>query len=143
MTMTHINTKSEAETNARVKYAEAKPSVMVADDALAAKVAELLALRKKMDEDELRKSQLMGEIMEHMKTSTVLKNKDGVVIVTWKEASSKSKVDYKGLCKLYKVSAADYKAYTTTSVGARTFELIEDQKECEDMHVDTLDQMRI
>ena len=129
--MNHIVTKSEIETKARVKYADAKPSVMVADDALAAKVAELLALRKKMDEDELRKSQLMGEIMEQMKKSTVLKNRDGVVIVTWKEASSSSKVDYKGLCKLYKVSAEDYKKFTTTSTGARTFELIETKEERE------------
>ena len=140
--MNHIVTKSEIETKARVKYAEAKPSVMIADDALAKKVADLLALRKKMDEDELRKSQLMGEIMEQMKKSTVLKNKDGAVIVTWKEASSSSKVDYKGLCKLYKVSAEDYKKFTTTSVGARTFELIEDQKECEDV-VDMVDKLRI
>lgn len=140
--MNHINTESEIEKKARVKYAEAKPSVMTADDALADKVAELLALRKKMDEDELRKSQLMGEIMEEMKTATVLRNKDGAVIVTWTEAGTKTKVDYKGLCKLYKVSAADYKVYTTTSVGARTFKLIEDQKECKDLHVDLLDQMR-
>ena len=34
MKMNHIVTKSEIETKARVKYAEAKPSVMVADDAL-------------------------------------------------------------------------------------------------------------
>lgn len=58
--MNHIVTKSEIEAKARVKYAEAKPSVMVADDALAKKVADLLALRKKMDQDELLKSQMMG-----------------------------------------------------------------------------------
>ena len=140
--MNHIVTKSEIEAKARVKYAEAKPSVMVADDALAKKVADLLALRKKMDEDELRKSQMMGEIMEQMKKSTVLKNKDGVVIVTWKEASSTSKVDYKGLCKLYKVSPDDYKAYTTTSAGARTFELIETKEEREKVS-SLIDQMEI
>lgn len=129
--MNHIVTKSEIEAKARVKYAEAKPSVMVADDELAKKVADLLALRKKMDEDELLKSKMMGEIMEAMKTATVLKNKDGAVIVTWKEASSTSKVDYKGLCKLYKVTPDDYKVYTTTSTGARTFELIETKEERE------------
>lgn len=140
--MNHIVTKSEIETNARVKYAEAKPSVMVADDALAKKVADLLALRKKMDQDELRKSQMMGEIMEKMKKATVLKNKDGVVIVTWKEASSTSKVDYKGLCKLYKVSNKDMMAYTTTSTGARTFELIETKEEREKVS-DLIEQMEI
>ena len=140
--MNHIVTKSEIETKARVKYAEAKPSVMVADDALAKKVADLLALRKKMDRDELLKSQMMGEIMEQMKKATVLKNKDGVVIVTWKEASSTSKVDYKGLCKLYKVKKEDMMAYTTTSTGARTFELIETKEEREKVS-DLIEQMEI
>lgn len=140
--MKHINTKSEIETKARVKYAEAKPSVMVADDDLANKVGYLLALRKKMDEDELLKSRLMGEIMEQMKTSTVLKNKDGVVIVTWKEARYASKVDYKGLCKLYKVSADDYKKYTTTSAGSRTFELIETKEEREEV-ASLIEQMEV
>ena len=140
--MNHIVTKSEIETKARVKYAEAKPSVMVADDALAKKVSDLLALRKKMDQDELLKSQMMGEIMEQMKKATVLKNKDGAVIVTWKEASSTSKVDYKGLCKLYKVKKEDYAAYTTTSTGARTFELIETKEEREKVS-DLIEQMEI
>jgi len=140
--MNHIVTKSEIETKARVKYAEAKPSVMVADDALAKKVADLLALRKKMDEDELRKSQMMGEIMEQMKKATVLKNKHGVVIATWREASSKSKIDYKGLCKLYNVSKEDVKAYTTTSLGARTFELIETKEERDEV-TSLIEQMEI
>lgn len=130
--MKHINTKSEKETNARVKYANAKQGVMQADEKLAAKVAELLALRHKMDEDELRKSQLMGEIMDEMKTSTVLKDKDGKVIVTWKEANTKTSVNYAGLLKKYKVTNADIIAFTKTSMGARTFELIEDQSECPD-----------
>lgn len=140
--MKHINTKSEIETKARVKYAEAKPSVMVAGDDLANKVGYLLALRKKMDEDELLKSRLMGEIMEAMKTATVLKNGAGVVIVTWSEAKTNTKVDYKGLCKLYKVSADDYKKYTTTSAGARTFELIETKEEREKVS-DLIEQMEI
>lgn len=130
--MKHINTKSEKETNARVKYANAKQGVMQADEKLAAKVAELLALRHKMDDDELRKSQLMGEIMDEMKTSTVLKDKDGKVIVTWKEANTKTSVNYAGLLKMYKVTNADIIAFTKTSMGARTFELIEDQSECPD-----------
>jgi len=140
--MNHINTKSEIETKARVKYAEAKPSVMIADDDLANKVGALLALRKKMDEDELLKSRLMGEIMESMKTSTVLKNKDGAVIATWKEASSTSRVDYKGLCKLYKVSKEDMIAYTTTSTGARAFELVETKEEREKV-ASLIDQMEV
>lgn len=130
--MKHINTKSEKETNARVKYANAKQGVMQADEKLAAKVAELLALRHKMDDDELRKSQLMGEIMDEMKTSTVLKDKDGKVIVTWKEANTKASVNYAGLLKKYKVTNEDIIAFTKTSMGARTFELIEDQSECQD-----------
>lgn len=130
--MKHINTKSEKETNARVKYANANQGVMQADEKLAAKVAELLALRHKMDEDELRKSELMGEIMSEMKASTVLKDKDGKVIVTWKEANTKTSVNYSGLLKKYKVTNEDIIAFTKTSMGARTFELIEDQSECPD-----------
>lgn len=130
--MKHINTKSPKETKARTKYADAKPKAIQADDALADKVAELLALRKRMDQDELRKSELIGEIMDEMKTSTVLKNKDGKVIVTWKEAGTKSSVDYSGLLKKYKVTKEDINAFTRTSMGARTFELIEDQSECPD-----------
>ena len=140
--MKHINTKSEKETNARVKYAEAKNAVMTASDELASKVAELLTLRHKMDKDELRKSELMGEIMDAMKTSTVLKDKDGKVIVTWKEASTKSSVNYSGLLKKYKVTNADIIAFTKTSMGARTFELIEDQSECPDW-VNEIDNLKI
>lgn len=130
--MKHIVTKSEIETKARADYAQAKPAVMTADKKLADKVAELLQLRKKMDEDELRKSRLMGEIMCAMKTATVLKNEDGAVIVTWKEANTKSSVNYAGILKKYKVKNEDIIAFTKTSMGARTFELIEDQSECPD-----------
>jgi hypothetical protein len=130
--MIHTETKSEKETNARVKYASAEQVSATADEALAAKVAELLALRHKMDRDELRKSELMGEIMDAMKKATVLKDGTGRVIVTWKEASVKSKVNYAGLLKKYKVTKEDLEAFTTTSRGARTFEIIEDESECPD-----------
>ncbi len=131
--MKHIETKSKAETEARTKYAKATDSITVASDDIAAKVSELLGLRKKMDEDELRKSQLMGEIMEAMKTATVLKHKNGNVIVTWKKASSKVKINYKGLLKHLKAKDSDIVAFTKLEAGARTFELIEDQAECAEM----------
>lgn len=140
--MKHIETKSEKETSARVKYASAKNGAIVADDDLAAKVAELLSLRHKMDEDELRKSQLMGEIMEAMQKSTVLKDKTGRVIVTWREASMKATTDWKGLCKKLKPSKELVAEFTTSKLGARTFELIEDQAECEDV-VSLIDQMKV
>ena len=130
--MKHINTKSAAEADARTKYAEAREGFVVASEDLEKKVAELLALRHKMDEDELLKSQLMGEIMDEMKSATVLANKAGSVIATWKAAPMKSAVDYKGLLKHLKATKEDIAAYTNTKLGARTFELIEDQAECED-----------
>lgn len=129
--MTHIETKSSAETEARRKYANAKESVAIASDELAAKVAELLALRHKMDEDELRKSKMMGEIMEGIKEATVLKDKDGKIIVTWKKASVKAKVNYKGLLKKLKAKDSDIAAFTKFETGARTFEIIESQEERE------------
>lgn len=129
--MNHIDTKSKAETEARKKYAEAKDDTVVASDTLADKVSELLALRHKMDEDELRKSQLMGEIMDEMKTATVLKNKDGAVIVTWKAATMKTKINYTALLKHLKVKKEDIAEFSKQELGARTFELIEDQSEYE------------
>lgn len=140
--MNHIVTKSEIETKARVKYAEAKAGAIVASDSLAEKVAELLALRHKMDEDELRKSQLMGEIMEEMKTATVLKNKEGAVIVTWREASMKSTTDWKGIVKKLKAGKETIAAFTKTTLGARTFELIETPEEQSEV-IDLIDQMKI
>ena len=127
--MIHIETKSEAETEARKKYANANDSVVVASDELAEKVSELLALRHKIDEDELLKSKKMAEIMEAMKESTVLKDKEGKVIVTWKKASIKSKINYKGLLKKLKVNKEDIAAFTKLETGARTFEIIESQEE--------------
>lgn len=127
--MIHIETKSAAETDARKKYANANDSVVVANDELAAKVAELLALRHKMDEDELLKSKKMAEIMEEMKEATVLKDKDGKIIVTWKKASVKAKINYKGLLKKLKATDEDIAAFTKTEAGARTFEIIESQEE--------------
>lgn len=141
--MKHIVTKSDKESKARVKYAEAKESAVVASDDLEAKVANLLALRHKMDEDELRKSQLMGEIMEEMKTATVLKNKQGTVIVTWKMAGVSSKTDWKGIVNKMKVPANVINEFTTSSLGARTFELIESQDEVKDIHVDKIDTLKI
>ena len=131
--MKHIETKSKAETDARTKYAKATDGITVASDDIAAKVSELLGIRKKMDEDELRKSQLIGEIMEAMKTATVLKHKSGNGIVTWKKASLKVKIDYKGLLKHLKATDKDILAYTKQELGARTFEIIEDQAECAEM----------
>ena len=127
--MIHIETKSEAETEARKKYANANDSVVVASDELAEKVSELLALRHKIDEDELLKSKKMAEIMEAMKESTVLKDKEGKVIVTWKKASIKSKINYKELLKKLKVKKEDIAAFTKLETGARTFEIIESQEE--------------
>ena len=127
--MIHIETKSAAETEARKKYANANDSVAVASDELAAKVEDLLALRHKMDDDELLKSKKMAEIMEAMKESTVLKDKEGKVIVTWKKASIKSKINYKGLLKKLKVKKEDIAAFTKLETGARTFEIIESQEE--------------
>ena len=127
--MIHIETKSAAETEARKKYANANDSVAVASDELAAKVADLLALRHKMDEDELLKSKKMAEIMAEMKESTVLKDKDGKIIVTWKKASIKAKINYKGLLKKLKAKESDIAAFTKFETGARTFEIIESQEE--------------
>ena len=127
--MIHIETKSAAETDARKKYANANDSVAVASDELAAKVADLLALRHKMDEDELLKSKKMAEIMAEMKESTVLKDKDGKIIVTWKKASVKAKINYKGLLKKLKAKESDIAAFTKFETGARTFEIIESQEE--------------
>ena len=127
--MIHIETKSAAETDARKKYANANDSVAVASDELAAKVADLLALRHKMDEDELLKSKKMAEIMAGMKESTVLKDKDGKIIVTWKKASVKAKINYKGLLKKLKAKESDIAAFTKFETGARTFEIIESQEE--------------
>ena len=127
--MVHIETKSAAETDARKKYANANDSVAVASDELAAKVADLLALRHKMDEDELLKSKKMAEIMEEMKEATVLKDKDGKIIVTWKKASVKAKINYKGLLKKLKAKESDIAAFTKFETGARTFEIIESQEE--------------
>ena len=127
--MIHIETKSAAETEARKKYANANDSVAVASDELAAKVADLLALRHKMDEDELLKSKKMAEIMEAMKEATVLKDKDGKIIVTWKKASVKAKINYKGLLKKLKAKESDIAAFTKFETGARTFEIIESQEE--------------
>ena len=126
--MIHIETKSAAETDARKKYANANDSVAVASDELAAKVADLLALRHKMDEDELLKSKKMAEIMEEMKEATVLKDKDGNVIVTWKKASVKAKINYKGLLKKLNAKESDIAAFTKFETGARTFEIIESQE---------------
>jgi arginyl-tRNA synthetase len=127
--MIHIETKSAAEAAARKKYANANDSVAVASDELAAKVADLLAIRHKMDEDELLKSKKMAEIMEEMKEATVLKDKNGKVIVTWKKASVKAKVNYKGLLKKLKAKEADIVEFTKLEAGARTFEIIESQEE--------------
>lgn len=127
--MIHIETKSSAETEARRKYANAKESVAIASDELAAKVADLLALRHKMDEDELLKSKKMAEIMAEMKEATVLKDKDGKIIVTWKKASVKAKINYKGLLKKLKAKEADIAAFTKFETGARAFEIIESQEE--------------
>lgn len=136
--MIHIETKSAAENEARRKYANAKDGIVVASDELAKKVADLLALRHKMDEDELLKSKMMGEIMEGIKEATVLKDKSGKVIVTWKKAGVKTKVNYKGLLKKLKAKDADIAAFTKFETGARTFELVEDQAECAEMLADTL-----
>ena len=140
--MNHIETKSALESDMRAKYANAKDAAIEASDELAEKVAELLALRHKMDEDELRKSTLMGEIMSEMKTSTVLKDKTGRVIVTWRAATEKKTTDWKGLCKKLKPSKELVAEFTTSKLGARTFELIEDQAECEDV-VSLIDQMKV
>lgn len=128
--MIHIETKSALEKKARADYAAPEVAAeMVAGDELAGMVAELLALRHKMDEDELKKSVLMGKIMDRMKNSTILKAGDGRVIATWSLPERKTSVDYKGLLNHLKATNEDILKFSTTKVGARKFELIEDQSE--------------
>ena len=60
-----------------------------------------------------------------------LKDKDGNVIVTWKKASVKAKINYKGLLKKLNAKESDIAAFTKFETGARTFEIIESQEERE------------
>lgn len=126
--MKHIDTTSEEEKKARNDYKELKASEkpVVADEKLEATVRELLALRHKMDEDELQASKLKAIIMNAMKHSAELKSaKDGTLLVSWREGSTKSSVDYKGLLKKLKVKVSDedLKAFTTVKKASRTFNI--------------------
>jgi len=120
--MTHIETTCEEEKKARKDFKEVKPGdPKVADEKLEATVRELLALRRKMDEDELKASKLKAVIMNAMQNTDTLKSKSGVVLVSWTQGNAKNNVDYKGLLKKYKVTDEDIAAFTTVKVGSRVF----------------------
>lgn len=122
--MKHIDTVCKDEKKARNDYAKAETDTnTVADEALEATVRKLLALRHKMDEDELEASKMKAVIMKAMKKSDTLKSKDGTLLVTWRQGSSKKTVDYKSIFKKYKVTKEDIEANTTTKIGSRAFVL--------------------
>ena len=123
--MKHIETKCAEEKAARKKFAEVKPGVAIADERLEATVRELLALRHKMDDDELAASKLKAVIMAAMGNSSELKNKDGLLLATWAEGSRKKEIDYAWIFKRYKVTDEDIASATTFKATSRKFEIEE------------------
>ena len=123
--MNHIKTKSEEEEKARKDYATVKKGEVVADEKLEATVRELLALRHKMDDDELAASKLKAIIMNAMKHSDTLKSKSGVLLATWMAGSLKRKINYDAIFKKYKVAQADIDANTKYTADSRKFEIEE------------------
>lgn len=124
--MNHIDTKCEEEKKARKDFADVKPGdPVVADDNLEATVRELLALRHKMDEDELQASRLKAVIMNAMGHADTLKNKKGAVLATWILGSENKNVNYAAIFKKYKVTAEDIEANTKYKRASRTFSIEE------------------
>ena len=122
--MKHIVTKCAEENAARKAFKDVKPEAVVeADEKLEATVRELLALRHKMDEDELKASQMKAVIMNAMKDGETLKSKKGVVLATWVQGAEKKKVDYAAIFKLWKVPAGVVEAHTKYERASRTFEI--------------------
>ena len=124
--MEHIDTVCAEEKKARSafsKVVEQKP--VVATDEQRARVVELLALRHKMDEDELRASVMKAEIMNIMKTADKLVDKDGTVLATWVAGDQKRSVDYAGLLKELKVAKEVVEKFTKIKTSSRKFSLEE------------------
>lgn len=123
--MKHINTKCAEEAKARKDYAVEKPGTVVADEKLEAAVRELLALRHKIDEDELSASRLKAVIMNAMKHSCTLKSKSGALLATWTAGAPKKDIDYASILKKYNVTQADIDANTRFKPGSRVFSIEE------------------
>lgn len=122
--MKHINTTSEAEKKAKKDYTSVVPGMSVdADEDTEACARELFEVLKKIDDLELRASELKGTIMEAMKDGSQLKGSDGKILCTWIAGNMSKSVDYDGIFKKYKVTDEDIKAFTTFKQGARKFTL--------------------
>ena len=126
--MKHIVTKCAEEDKARKQYQNVKAeSAVEADKELEAIVRELLALRHKMDDDELKASQMKAVIMKAMKEHELLKAKDGTVLAKWSLGSVKRQVNYDVIFKKYKVTPQDLEANTKFGRASRTFEIDPDE----------------
>lgn len=126
--MKHIVTKCAEEDKARKQYKDVKAeSAVEADKELETMVRELLALRHKMDDDELKASQMKAVIMEAMKEHELLKAKDGTVLAKWSLGSVKKQVNYDAIFKKYKVTPQDLEANTKFGRASRTFEIDPDE----------------
>ena len=124
--MKHIVTKCAEETKARDKYKSVEAGdAVIADEKLEALVRELLAFRHKMDEDELRASQMKAVIMSAMKERDTLKSKSGVKLATW-TISSRKKTNYAAIFKKYNVKQSDIDANTKYETS-RVFEIDPDE----------------
>lgn len=122
--MKHIDTTSAEEKQARKEYAEVKPGLpVVADEKTEATVRELLALRHRIDEEELQASKLKAELMNAMGGAALMKSKDGTRLVSWGVGATKKVVDYKALLAKYNVTDEDVAAHTTQKTGSRVFSI--------------------
>lgn len=120
--MKHINTTSEAEKKAKKDYTAVVPGKSVdADEKAEACVRELFEVLKKIDDLQLRASELRGDIMDAMEDGAQLKGRDGKILCTWIAGNVSKSVDYAGIFKKYKVTDEDIKAFTTFKQGARKF----------------------
>ena len=124
--MNHIDTKCAEEKKAREEFAEvAAGEQSVASEEVEKAVRDLLALRHKMDEDELASSRLKAVIMNAMKNSERLVRADGTLLATWLAGARKKVIDYKAIMEKYLVKNEDIEANTTYKSGSRIFSIEE------------------
>ena len=128
MGMKHIQTTSKAETEVRGLYKWATTTApAVAEPPHIAAIRSIVEMTRQSDlllaKISVEKAKLMGAMQGH---ETLVDPATGKELVTWRNGSDKSEVDWDGLLLKLNVPPATVAKFTRNTPGSRVFKILDE-----------------
>ena len=122
--MKHIDTKSKIEKKADADFPIAKVGTKkLPSDKCWADIDKLIDLTRQVDDLTLQINNLKGKVKAEMGDAESLVDKDGELVISWKNGNIKKSVDWDGIRIEMNIPDSVIKKYTTEKRGGRIFSI--------------------